>query len=351
MSTILAIFGIILLIISHELGHFLAGKMIKIPIYEFAIGMGPAAITWNGKSGTKFSIRILPIGGFCSFDDPEELKKKKALTGVTDPSIEKLPLMKRLFIYIAGPFANMLVAFMLSFLAYSIIGNGYVTTEIRDIIDGQPAQLAGLEKGDNILELDGVQLNNDGNLLTEVIRNGNGKTTIMVYSKSDSGEIITTSITPVLDDSSGFYRIGTYQEVVSDHFDLMFFLQESLKDLWRNTAGTIVGIADLLTGKTGLKNTSGVIGAVDFMQQYATRNTVGIFLHLLSLLSVNLCLMNLLPIPALDGGKCIIAIAESIFGHKMSEKWNIVITGTTFIILMCLMFFLAIQDIHKIITP
>ena len=117
MSIIISILAIAIMIILHEWGHFIAARICKVPVYEFSMGFGKLLFKHQGKKETQFSIRAIPLGGFCSFDSPESLKNS-AENGITDSALNKIPIWQRIFICFLGPFINILTAFVIMFFIY-----------------------------------------------------------------------------------------------------------------------------------------------------------------------------------------------------------------------------------------
>lgn len=346
MSIILAILALAVMIAIHEWGHFIAGKICKIPVYEFSIGMGPALWKHKGKKETVYSIRALPLGGFCSFDSPESLNNA-AENGVTDSALDKVPILQRIFICAAGPFMNILFAFIIVFGLSLFAGETIQTTKIIDFMDNSPA-INKIEVNDYIYSIDDTVVYNNRDLLTETINkdakeNGTLKITVLRDDK-----YIDYDITPIFNKETQSYMLGIYEGNDYKSLPLSKAIPNSFKEIGTYISSVYSGLIGLFSGKYKVNEMSGIVGTVAFMGDYAKTTTIIPFLSLIALISVNLGIMNLLPIPALDGSKILFAIIEAIRKKPINKDVELKLTMTGFAILIGLSVILIISDIIKL---
>jgi regulator of sigma E protease len=350
------IFGVVVLV--HEWGHFMAARKAGIFVEEFAIGMGPKL--WSTKPGaegeykTVYSLRLLPIGGFCKMlgedenrpDEPRALNNKK--------------VWQRMLVMVSGAFMNFLLAFLV-FLALNFI-SGFAVPEVRATLEGSPAQQGGLVAGDRITHVNGDRVWLYEDFIFE-LTTGGGKP--MDLRVNRGGQVINLRITPMVD-ANGDYKLGFYPGVraglfgdVPEGFSRVgFFEGVATAFNWIPTTikMTVVGIYRMVTGQGGGIEMSGMIGiASDINTIYESTLADGVVTMLLNMLgicgliSANLGIMNLLPLPALDGGRLVFLIYEGIRRKPVSPEREGTVHFVGFILLMVLAVFIAYQDILKLL--
>lgn len=338
-------FGI--LILAHEFGHFITAKLSGVQVNEFALFMGPAI--WKKQKGeTLYSLRCIPIGGYCAMEGEDE--------GSDNPrAFGNAKVWKRLIILVAGATMNFIVGFLLMLLFVSIYFRDVVPTAVvTDMEDGRPFAQQ-LQVGDEFYEINGrrVFVNGDVGLLLDrqadgvhdlvVIRNGEKVTLNDVTMKRDF----------VAEDGSLLYGLSFRYEESNFGNRLVYTWRESLN------VGRLVwmSLGDLITGRESVKNVSGVVGVVDIVADVGAQSkTVGIgmlnVLYFFALISINLGVMNLLPIPALDGGRvvCLLvtAAAEKILRRKIDPKYEGYLNGFFMILLIGLMLLITFKDVWNL---
>lgn len=341
------IFGIIVII--HEFGHFYVAKKSGVGIIEFAVGMGPKLFSVN-KNGVLYSVRLFPLGGFCRMKGEE----------ADDPDcFQNVSLIKRMAIVLAGPFMNFVLAFLVFviFVMFMPIG----TTYIKRVEENSPAYNAGIKENDKILKINDTRINlyselsyfmseYDGGELKVKIKNEEGvKTVTLVPEKNEETGRYAMGIAckmklPLISQSvEGFERMGIL-ETLKDGFFYMLFMVKM----------TVVGLVKLFTAKVGLDQVSGPVGLTSAVGEvYNEAKQGGLMFVLLNmanitgLLSANLGVMNLLPIPALDGGRFLFFIAEAIRGKKIPPEKEGVVHLIGFAILMIFGVVVAFNDVLK----
>jgi len=344
------IFGILIAV--HELGHFTAAKLSKVRVDEFAIGMGPKLLKKQGKE-TLYTLRALPIGGFCSMGEDAASEEPRAFTNQR--------AWKRTVILAAGSAMNFLLGFLIILLiAPAMNPGGYQTAQITGFMDGCPYQGAqALQMGDVFYKIDGERIYNRQDLNLFLSRNTSGVFDLVLLRDGKQVTLNDFSMTPhSLTDNEG--NTGQYYGFYFTGFDSGFFA--AIRFSWYQAIDYVrqvrLGLVDLFTGAVGINGMAGMVGMVDFMNQVGEQSpTVGIaMLNILSfgaLIAINLAVMNLLPIPALDGGRILFLwitwVIERITKRKLDPKYEGYIHFAVLVLLLGFIAFVTFNDIMRII--
>ena len=350
MFLLIAILIFSFLIFVHELGHFLTAKLFDVKVNEFSIFMGPKLLHW-GKGETEYSVRLLPIGGFCamegedgSSDDP------RAFTA-------KAP-WKRIIILAAGAAMNFLTGLVILVVLYST-ATGFRTLEITGFLENCPLE-GTLQVGDVVEEINGdnLYLFSDFSMLTE--RAGEGSMDLTV--RRDGERVVLRNVNMVKQeytvDGEAMYLFGISFGATEEKT-----VAAVLKNAWWTAVdfGRMVkiGLLDLITGKAGLQDMSGPVGIVDTIQQTgkSSETTADGILNVVyfgAFIAVNLAFMNMLPIPALDGGHIFLLlvtwIIESVTKRRINPKYEAYIHAAGMVLLLGFMFVVTANDIFKLVT-
>ncbi|MCL2352063.1 MAG: site-2 protease family protein [Firmicutes bacterium] len=352
MSIVIAviIFGIIVLI--HEFGHFAAARKAGIMVEEFAIGMGPKLLKWR-RGDTLYSLRLFPIGGFCKMLGEDGSSEDSRAFG-------NRTLPRRIGVISAGAFMNFLLAFALLFVI--VVLNGYAEPVVRRTVDGSAASEAGLKPGDRILRIGGSSVNIFEDVSFDLSTNKGVPVAVEILR---GGERIAVTLTPRQDPADGMYKIGFYPdgkagvfqkaegfasagvwECVRNAFFTMIFLIKT----------TVIGIIRLFTFKLPLSQLSGPIGIVGVINDaYAETIKAGVYdtvltmVKLCALISANLGAFNLLPLPALDGGRLVFLFIEGIRRKPVPPEREGLVHLIGLAALMILAVFIAYSDIRKML--
>lgn len=337
MNIIISIIILLTMILLHELGHFIAGKLCGAKIYEFSIGMGPLIYSRQGKKETKYSIRLLPLGGYCAFD-------KDDITGTADMQLNKMSPIKRIIICIAGPLMNILTAIILLLIITFSIGILTNTTTINTVNKNSPIYNI-LKENDIITKMNDIDIENNYSKWEEIINKNKNHPLKIEYRRNN--RIYSTTINPI--ENNGKYYIGVQLKQMPQKYDI----KTNFKYIYLASKNciklTIDGISSLLTGKVSINDTSGVVGVVSTMSTYVNTDQLYQLMYLIILISINLGLANLIPIPGLDGSKILIAFIELILRKKLPEKIEERITYIGFLFLIVLMIYVTFNDIIKLI--
>ncbi len=339
----LAIVILLLMVIIHEFGHYIAGKILKFKINEFSVGFGPKLLSRKKKNGEVFSLRLIPLGGFCAFEGESETSENPDVRSFVD---EKP--WKRIIVLLAGGVFNLLSAVLFSFLFILIVGFATPHVTQRYYSDAEKTNpYCLLEQGDEIIEVNGKKINvmHSFEDYTSDLKLGD-EVTVTVLRNGSEKEVKLTVQNIVPGDGKeaysgfGFESLREYgNKSVGDAF--VYCIPFTAKMSW-----TILGsFFDLITGKVALTSITGPVGTVGMMASVSAANWRNIFV-LLPLIASNLGLFNLLPIPALDGSKVVFTIIEWIRGKPVNRKVENYIHTVGLLLLMA---FVIIFDIVGIV--
>ena len=340
MSYILALIIFSAIVIFHELGHFLLAKWNGIEVIEFSLGMGPRLLShvWGD---TRYSLKLLPIGGSCQMVGEEEASDSAGAFG-------NKSVWARIAVVAAGPVFNFILAWVLALIIVESVG--YDNTMV-DIIPDSAAAEAGMEDGDQIISINGSRtwLYREVSLYSSLHQ---GQTATVVFERN--GEKQTVVLTPKQSDT-GAYLYGFSRTVQREKGGALETVGYSCAEIRYWLKATVESLKMLIGGQVGLEEMSGPVGIVSTIGDtykesrvdgwyYVTMNMIMIAI----LLSVNLGVMNLLPIPALDGGRLVFLILEAIRGKAIPQEKESMVHFTGFVLLMGLMAVILFSDLHKL---
>ena len=342
MSIILALIIFSLIILIHELGHFLLAKRGGVTVEEFSLGMGPRLIS-TVKGGTRYSLKLLPFGGSCMMLGEDEATTEEG-------SFASKSVWTRISVIAAGPIFNFILAFVLSVI---IIGSiGVDKPVILAVSEGFPAAEAGIQKGDTILKMNGTKIRLSREV-TNYVTFHQGEDVTFVYEHEGEERTVTLSLEQ---NEGGRYIFGlstvsSYREKVGAWETLKYSAYEV--KYWIQT--TISSLKMLFTGQVGINDMSGPVGVVtiigDTYKESAADGGFYIWLNMLNisiLLTANLGVMNLLPLPALDGGRLVFLIIEAIRRKRIDPEKEGMVHFVGLMLLMVLMIVVMFNDIRKL---
>ncbi len=318
------------IIFFHEFGHFIVAKLSGIKVNEFSMGFGPQILKIKGKE-TDYFIRLLPLGGYVKMEGED--------AATSDPrAFNNKPPLTRLAVILAGPLMNFLIAaILLSAISFS---SGIATTQVT-VIPGEPAAEAGIRDGDVIYAVDGIKVNSWEDVVDRISNRPKEQVEITV---SRNNTLITYNVTAKEDPDTKRGIIGI-KTVVVKH-SLSRSLQFGIQKTFWITKMILVGLAQMLTGKAAVD----VVGPVGIFQivEEAAKNGIFQVMYIAALISINLGLFNIFPIPALDGGRCVFIILEILRGRPIDLEKEGFIHFIGFVILMIFMIIVLFKDISKL---
>lgn len=343
------IFGILIAV--HELGHFLAAKLSNVRVNEFSIGMGPGL--WSRQKGeTQYSLRALPIGGYCAMEGEDEDSSDTR-------SLGRQGFWKQLLIFAAGSLMNLLTGFLILLVLYSGSA-GFLIPALAGVApEFSQVNGATLESGDVFYSINGerVLLYSDVSLLLEL-----GKGAPMDVTVLRDGEKVTLNDVPrqtyTSVEGETYQGYGFY--IAKDQIEEAT-LGNTLKIAWLNTLDFArivrLSLQMLISGDAGMEDLSGPVGIVSTITEVGAdsktaRDAVENVAYFAALLAVNLAVMNLLPIPALDGGKIFFLVLNTVslrlFRRRIPEKYEAAVNMGGFVVLMGFMLLVTFQDVFKL---
>ena len=351
MSIIWAILLLAILVVVHEFGHFIAARLMKIEVREFSVGFGPKLFGWKSrKDEPTFAVRAVPLGGYCAFYGEDDIKGEAK----DDPrAFPKQNVWKRLLVILMGPAMNFVLAFVVAAVFYWVNGISIITgidPYIADVMAAGPAHSAGMKAGDIVTEINGVNmLDGTTETLSGTIASWKEGDPPLEMTVKRGEETLTLSMTPVWDEAEGKMRVGimiggryrTEQQPVT----FTGGIAESAR-MCLNASGAILrALKNLVTTGEGLDQTSGPVGIVRLVSDEVQEGGFSAFTQLLVLISINLGLMNLLPIPGLDGSRLVFGIIEVIRGKPVPPQKEAMVHMAGMVVLFALMIFFTYKDI------
>jgi regulator of sigma E protease len=336
------IFSIVVLF--HELGHFLLAKRAKIRVNEFCFGLGPTL--WGIKRGeTLYSIKLFPFGGACMMEGEDEDSKDEGAFGSKS-------VWARISVVFAGPFFNFILAFIFAFVLLSFMG--YDRPVLTGVIEGYAAEEAGLAEGDEIVKMNSFSVHFASEITAYSLFHS-GEDVTVTYMRD--GEKYTATLVPKYDEETGRYLYGlqtTSQNRVKGN--VLTNLKNSIYEVRYWIYYTFQSLKMLVTQKLSVNDLSGPVGIVksigDVYEESVTES--GLFyaimnmLNWMIMLSANLGVMNLLPLPALDGGRLVFLIVEVIRGKRVDPDKEGFVHLVGIVLLFALMIVVMFNDIRKI---
>ncbi|MEE1280475.1 MAG: site-2 protease family protein [Oscillospiraceae bacterium] len=338
-------FGVLIFV--HEFGHFAAAKFFKVKVNEFSLGMGPKLFKF-GRGETTYSLRALPIGGFVSMegededsDDPRAFRKQK--------------VWKRIIICSAGVFMNFVLGFLVATILVASSDSQYLTSTTVSQVISRETEESALKKGDKILSISGYRIFVGEDISFGVSRSDpTGKTQLIELETEfvvlrDGEKVTLSNVKPftrvTYEDGSEEDRYSFY--VNPENKTFFNILRHGFFESVSYVRTTVLGLLDILTGRVGIDGLGGVVKVGQVVGE-ATKYGIANLLTLVAMISVNLGVMNLLPIPALDGGRIVLLVFEGIFRKPLNSKIEYALIAGSMILLLALTLFITVKDVISI---
>jgi RIP metalloprotease rseP len=332
MTIIYALLIICVLIFFHELGHFMAAKACGVKVNEFAIGMGPKVLK-KQKGETLYSVRAFPLGGFCAMEGEDEDSQDER-------AFNRKSVWKKAVIIVAGAAMNLIIAIILM-IAVNYM-NGVPTTTISQVEENSPAYTAGIQKGDKILSINDKKINSWDDV--QAVKNAVNTRELNIKVQRKDTEL---NIKTTLKENDRNKIIGI---VPVSEKNIVKAIANGPSATWNMAKSMYSGLYSLITGKVSAKELSGPVGIVYLINKGISRGFATV-LYLTSLISLNLAIINMLPLPALDGGRLLMVIIRRLTGKAISSKVEGVIHAVGLGLLLLLTIYVTWNDIVRFIVP
>ena len=336
LTAIAAIVVFCLLILSHELGHFIAAKACGVYVEDFSLGMGPKLLKWQGKE-TQYTLRLLPIGGWCKMtgedeesDNPRAFCRKK--------------VWQRMLIIGGGPLMNFIFAIILFVILFMLLGSYSTENVVGMPTEGSPAETAGIESGDYVLQINDVPISNWNEIGNTINQQAEGEDLIFLIERD--GEQLSVIVSPYYDESSDSWMVGLLPQKTRQNFFTAIGL--GIGQSISFTKELLVAIVDMIKG-TMTVDVAGPVGIITIIGD-ATSYGFRSLLLLTAYLSINLAIVNLLPLPALDGSRLVFLAVEGIRRRPINPNWEGRIHFIGLMLLFGLMIILTYSDLVRIFS-
>jgi len=335
----IVILGVIVAV--HEFGHYIAGRLTGMRILEYAIGMGPRLCGFE-KSGIKYSLRLFPFGGFCAFAGEDDASEDSR-------AMRNQQVWKRFITVAAGPVMNFVLAFVMLVVFYTAYELYEPAPVIASLVEGSAAEMAGFAPGDVItmVENEPVSMDSAGqSRLIELIREADEGRTI-AFEVDRNGETIELALTPEWNEEAGAYQIGvmlgtvpvrlSFGEAVRYSGFMMAEMSTAMVDVWRQ----------LFTNKEVLESTMGPVGIITTVSRDVSQG-MHMVINWIVVISLNLGIMNLLPVPGLDGGRLLFLIVEGVRRKPIPVEKEAWVHAAGLILLLCFVAFITFKDVARL---
>lgn len=345
---LLAILLLGILIMVHEFGHFAVARLCGIAVKEFSLGFGP--VIWqhkSKKSDTTFSIRPIPMGGYCMFyrdtdDDPNGSTKD-------DPrNYNKAPVWKRMLSVLAGPGMNFVLAFVVAIALMGVYGAVATTPVVQEVEAGMPAAEAGLQAGDIFVRVNQTEVENGTVQDVSNAIGADASSAPVEITVLRDGQEQTFTVTPQYDSELERYRVGVTIAQGYEKMPASSILPSAWSLCKQASVAIVESLGKLFTTGEGLNDAAGPVGVVSLVAQQTQQGGLEIYLYLLVIISINLGLMNLIPIPGLDGSRLIFMIIEAIRRKPVNQKIEAGVHLCGYVLLFGLMIFFTFKDVLRL---
>ena len=345
-TLIILIIMLSLIVFVHEFGHFIAAKKNKVHVHEFSVGMGPKIFQFKRKNDeTVYSLRALPLGGYNAIASTTEGRTK----GVKkDQILENKSYFSRFTILIMGIIFNFILAIVLNFISALVYGSPVNKPYIGYVEESSAAYTSGIQKGDLLVSIDGKKINTFDDLILEtrygkvkeeytlVIERNNKELTFLVKPRMEKDE--EGNEYPVFGLASDNRREKGFLSAVKYTFTETYYSSTSLFKVLKK----------LFTGSIKVNSLSGPVGIYGVIDNIKSNGLESI-IYLTAYLSINVAIINLIPIPVFDGGRILLLLIERIKGKRINEKIEVVLNTIGTFILIALMIYVTIKDILRIL--
>jgi len=344
MSTVISIISAVLIfcviVVVHEFGHFIVARKCGIDVQEFAIGMGPVIFKKRGKH-TLFTLRLLPLGGFCSMGEDEESDNEN--------SFRNKSVWRRIAVIAAGAIMNLILGFILSIIIFLVAGR-VTTTIIAEIVPGSGCETAGMAVGDRITKVNGLHIFTANDIIYELRNDEDGVLDFVVERDGEKLTFNGVKFGLTVDEETGERVLNYDFKVYMKNMNAAELLPAAANKFMYYSRLILMSLRDLISGKYGLNNLQGPVGIVTVISESAQESgfDIGYLLDIAMLISVNVGIFNLLPLPALDGGRLVFLVIEAIRRKPIKAETEGMVHFAGFALLMLLMIIVTFNDVKNI---
>ncbi|MEI6509723.1 MAG: RIP metalloprotease RseP [bacterium] len=335
-NILLAILVLGVLIFVHEMGHFLFAKGFRVPVKVFALGFGPALFSFKRKE-TIYRLNIFPLGGYANIAGMEgDEEDPRGFYAQSKP--------RRFLILAGGVLFNLVFAWVLILIVSIFSPTAVNDTVIGEILPGYPAEVAGLQTGDKILSIDGNPVetwDQERSLIEQLSKAGNP----LQLQLDRGGQLLTFSVTPTFPKAENRWMMGIGPRAV--RLPLGEAIVQSFVQYWRLISLVFLSLGMLFTGQASIADLTGPVGIVQVTAQFSQSGFLSL-MWFTSFLSINLGVLNFLPIPAFDGGRIIFLLIESITGRRVNRRLEEMIHTVGFFLIIGLFLYITFQDIRRL---
>lgn len=347
------------LVFVHEFGHYLAARLNGVKVETFSIGFGPEIFGWTDKTGVRWKFSIIPLGGYLKMygdEDvmstrPEDIEKMEAKE--RQLSLHAKSVGQRSMVAAAGPMANFLLAIAIFLGVFAISGSPYLTPHVGGVVEGGAAAASGIEKNDKIIAVNGKPVTRFDQLI-EITAETKGQPLVLDLERGEEAEKTTLQLTVTpqkTTDSFGndHYRIGVQAGEKLEYESVGPFKAAGLavKKTWDYTVMTLNGVGQIISGARSTNELGGPLRIAKMSGRAAGDGLISLLVFT-AIISINLGLINLFPIPALDGGHLLFFGIEALRGRPLSEKIQGYVTGAGVLFILFLMVFSLWNDIVQL---
>ncbi len=341
MSIVIAIIMLAVLILAHELGHFMVARWIGIPVHEFSLGFGTKLLSAQ-KGGTEYSLRLIPLGGYVRMagEEPGDMNEPAGFNN-------RKP-WEKMAVSFAGAFMNLVLAVLIFIYIFAVIGVAQPMDDalVGEIVSGKPAASAGLQTNDRILTVNGMDIASWEQFVDTIKTNQVGAP--MDIEIERDGAISHLTIKSVLDETSGNPIIGVYPQIQYARQGILEAIKLGFIQTYDMTVLLLGGLGMLVSGQASSGDLAGPVGIYTMVGEAAQGGMIYL-LSFTAFLSINLGIINLLPIPALDGSRIVFGMIEAVRRKPMDPEKEGFIHWLGFLFLMLLIVFVTYNDIVRLI--
>ncbi len=333
---LIAILFFELIIIIHEGGHFIAARLMGVKVNEFSVGMGPKLFQFK-KGDTQYTLRLVLFGGYCAMEGEDE-------DSDDEHAFSNKKVIQRIFIVVAGALMNLILGFVI--VGIIVCSQNLVGTARIARFDDSAVSAQTLQAGDRIKSIDGMRVYSATDVTTGLTRSTDD-TLDMVVVRDGRDEKLTVRFDTEEYEGKQYIKMDFW--LLGEQKTVGNVLKETFMQWISYARMVFLSVHDLIAGTYGVSDLSGPVGAVDVVSK-SVKMGASSMLRIMALLTINVGLFNLFPIPALDGWRLFLLIFEGIFRKKLPSKWEWAINGAGLVLLLGLMAVITFSDITKLIN-